>query len=65
VPPGPDLDLVAKLVAELDCPVIAEGRYSTPDLFAAALAAGAHAVVVGGAITDPGQITGRFLAAVR
>lgn len=65
VPPGPDLDLVAKLVAELDCPVIAEGRYSTPELFAAALAAGAHAVVVGGAITDPGQITGRFLAAIR
>ena len=65
VPSGPDLDLVAKLVAELDCPVIAEGRYSTPELFAAALAAGAHAVVVGGAITDPGQITGRFLAAAR
>ena len=31
VPSGPDLDLVAKLVAELDCPVIAEGRYSTPE----------------------------------
>lgn len=62
-PREPDLDLVAALVAELDCPVIAEGRFATPELFAAALAAGAHAVVVGGAITDPGQITARFLAA--
>ena len=54
---------MAELAKRLDCPVIAEGRFATPELFAAALAAGAHAVVVGGAITDPGQITRRFLAA--
>ncbi|MEJ3653691.1 putative N-acetylmannosamine-6-phosphate 2-epimerase [Actinomycetes bacterium KLBMP 9759] len=63
VPPGPDLELVTALVSKLDCPVVAEGRYSTPELFRAALDAGAHAVVVGGAITDPTLITARFLEA--
>ncbi|WP_232665739.1 N-acetylmannosamine-6-phosphate 2-epimerase [Pseudonocardia sp. TRM90224] len=63
VPPGPDLELVAALAGKLDCPVVAEGRYSTPELFRAALDAGAHTVVVGGAITDPALITARFLAA--
>lgn len=64
VPAGPDLELVASLAAELDCPVIAEGRITTPELMRAAYDAGAHAVVVGGAITDPGLITRRFLEAV-
>lgn len=64
VPGGPDLDLVAALVAALDCPVIAEGRFGTPALFRAALDAGAHAVVVGQSITDPGVITGTFLRGV-
>ncbi|MFC4950455.1 N-acetylmannosamine-6-phosphate 2-epimerase [Pseudonocardia sp. GCM10023141] len=63
VPAGPDLALVAALVAALDCPVIAEGRFGTPELFRAALDAGAHAVVVGQSITDPGVITGNFLQA--
>lgn len=44
--------------------MIAEGRITTPELMRAAYDAGAHAVVVGGAITDPGQITRRFLEAV-
>lgn len=63
VPDGPDLELVAALVAALDCPVIAEGRIGTPALFRAALDAGAHAVVVGQSITDPGVITEKFLRA--
>ncbi|MDF5757656.1 N-acetylmannosamine-6-phosphate 2-epimerase [Spongiactinospora sp. TRM90649] len=63
VPGGPDLELVAELAGALDCPVIAEGRYSTPELFRAALDAGAHAVVIGTAITDPAAITARFLRA--
>jgi N-acylglucosamine-6-phosphate 2-epimerase len=64
VPPDPDLDLVASLVAELDCPVLAEGRYATPDAVRAALDEGAFAVVVGAAITDPVALTRRFVAAL-
>jgi N-acylglucosamine-6-phosphate 2-epimerase len=62
-PADPDLELVRRLAAELRCPVIAEGRYSTPEHVAAAFEAGAHAVVVGTAITDPLELTRRFAAA--
>ncbi len=62
-PTGPDLELVAALAARLDCPVLAEGRYATPDDVRAAFAAGAFAVVVGSAITEPVALTRRFAAA--
>ena len=62
-PEEPDLELVGRLAAELDCPVLAEGRYSTPTQVAAALDAGAFAVVVGTAITDPAALTRRLAAA--
>jgi N-acylglucosamine-6-phosphate 2-epimerase len=62
-PPGPDLELVAQLAAELDCPVLAEGRYGSPEAVRAAFEAGAFAVVVGTAITDPLALTRRFAAA--
>jgi N-acylglucosamine-6-phosphate 2-epimerase len=62
-PAGPDLELVAALVAELDCPVLAEGRIATPDQARAAFEAGAFAVVVGTAITDPVALTRGFAAA--
>ena len=58
---APDIALVAEL-ADAGVPVIAEGRYRTPDHVAAAFAAGARAVVVGGAITDPIAITARLVA---
>lgn len=60
---GPDLALVRKLVHAVDCPVIAEGRYATPRHVAAAFAAGAAAVVVGAAITDPIALTRRLVGA--
>ena len=60
---GPDLALVAALAAELDCPVLAEGRIATPDQARAAFEAGAFAVVVGTAITDAVALTRRFAAA--
>ena len=60
----PDLELVASLVAALDIPVFAEGRYHNPGLARDALDAGAHAVVVGGAITRPQWIAGRFVDAL-
>jgi N-acylglucosamine-6-phosphate 2-epimerase len=63
-PDGPDLDLLADLVKHCHRPVIAEGRYDTPALAARALALGAHAVVVGTAITNPREIARRFVAAM-
>ena len=63
VPEQPDLELVRRLAAALDCPVVAEGRYASPELVRAAFQAGAHAVVVGTAITDPLTLTRRFAAA--
>lgn len=62
---GPDLELVARLAARnLPIPVIAEGRIQTPEQARAALEAGAFAVVVGGAITRPQQITQWFAQAM-
>jgi N-acylglucosamine-6-phosphate 2-epimerase len=65
IPAGPDLELVAALAARLDCPVLAEGRIATPDQARAAFGAGAFAVVVGTAITDPVALTRGFAAAAR
>ena len=61
-PPVPDFDLLKQLAAaRLPIPVIAEGRISTPAQAAQALALGAFAVVVGGAITRPQWITAQFV----
>lgn len=62
---APDLALVRVLAARLRVPVIAEGRIATPEQARAALDAGAWAVVVGGAITRPQQITERFAMALK
>ncbi|WP_119320016.1 N-acetylmannosamine-6-phosphate 2-epimerase [Capsulimonas corticalis] len=61
---GPDLELATRLAAELKRPLFAEGRIHTPEQARAALDAGAFAVIVGGAITRPQQITERFARAV-
>lgn len=61
----PDLDLVRRLAGRLRVPLIAEGRIATPEQARAALDGGAWAVIVGGAITRPQQITERFARAVR
>lgn len=61
---GPDLELVARLAARLKVPLLAEGRYHTPQQVVQAFTAGATAVVVGGAITRPQEITRRFVAAI-
>jgi N-acylglucosamine-6-phosphate 2-epimerase len=61
---GPDIALVGALVDALDCPVIAERGYWTVEHARAAMAAGAHAVVIGTAIVDPTAITRRFADAI-
>lgn len=57
--------LLRQMVAELSLPVIAEGGFDTPEKARRALEAGAHAVVVGSAITRPQWITARFVAGLR
>ncbi len=61
---GPDLALVEQLAAGLTVPLLAEGRFSLPAQVQQALALGALAVVVGGAITRPQQITRWFVDAL-
>ncbi|MEU0150849.1 N-acetylmannosamine-6-phosphate 2-epimerase [Micromonospora fulviviridis] len=63
-PDGPDLDLLARLVGLLPVPVLAEGRYRDAGQISRAFAAGAHAVVVGNAVTSPLWITRRLVTAV-
>ncbi|MEU7934630.1 nitronate monooxygenase [Micromonospora echinofusca] len=60
---GPDLTLLARLAGVLTVPVIAEGRYRSAEQIGAAFAAGAHAVVVGNAVTSPLWITRRLVPA--
>lgn len=62
---GPDLELLTAIRAEVSgVPLIAEGRIHTPAQARQALDAGAHAVVVGTAITHPASITGWFKEAL-
>lgn len=60
----PNYELVRQMVAALPCPVIAEGRIHMPEQAKKMLDIGAHAVVVGGAITRPLEIATRFMKAV-
>jgi len=63
-PTDPDVDLVRRLAADLDCPVVAEGRIRSPEDVRAVCDAGAFAVVVGHAITDPMHLTARLVGAI-
>lgn len=63
--PEGDFALLRAVLAAVTMPVIAEGNVDTPERAARCLALGAHAVVVGGAITRPQQITRRFTDAIR
>ena len=56
---------IADLVSLSRVPVIAEGRIQSPEDAAAAMSAGAFAVIVGTAITKPQEITRRFASAVQ
>jgi N-acylglucosamine-6-phosphate 2-epimerase len=60
-PTSPDIDLVKSCSSHCSVPVIAEGRFNTPELVQQAFAAGAWSVCVGSAITDPWHSTKRFI----
>lgn len=62
---GPDFELVEKLVSSVSIPVIAEGKIHTPEQAKKMLSLGAHAVVVGGAITRPLEIARRFYNGIK
>jgi len=57
---GPDIALIEALAKAVSVPIVAEGRFEQPEQLELAFAAGAHAVVVGTAITNPREITRRF-----
>ncbi len=61
--PGPDLATLASFLESTRLPVLAEGRYSSPEDLRHALMIGASAVVVGAALNDPVRTTARFLSA--
>jgi N-acylglucosamine-6-phosphate 2-epimerase len=61
---GPDAQLISTLVRETRTPVVAEGKIGTPLAARRALDLGAHAVVVGSAITRPQLITRLFAEAL-
>ncbi|HEY9787027.1 MAG TPA: N-acetylmannosamine-6-phosphate 2-epimerase [Candidatus Obscuribacterales bacterium] len=61
---GPNMELLKELIAHLSVPVILEGRVWHPAEVTQAFALGAHAVVVGSAITRPQLITARFVKAI-
>jgi N-acylglucosamine-6-phosphate 2-epimerase len=64
VPELPDLDLVKACSSHCAVPVIAEGRFNSPELVSQAFDAGAWSVCVGSAITDPWLSTKRFIKAI-
>ncbi|RDW20805.1 N-acetylmannosamine-6-phosphate 2-epimerase [Oceanobacillus chungangensis] len=61
---GPDIELVRELCKQSNYPVIAEGRISTPEEAVLLLEIGAHAVIVGSAISRPKLITEQFTKAI-
>ncbi|MGB4136812.1 MAG: N-acetylmannosamine-6-phosphate 2-epimerase [Microbacterium sp.] len=62
VPTAPDFALISSLRSQIDVPVVAEGRIWTPSDVRTAFEAGAWAVVVGTAVTNPLKITERLVA---
>lgn len=60
-----DFQFIKELLDAVTIPVIAEGNVETPEMAKRCLDVGCHAVVVGGAITRPKQITERFITAMK
>ncbi|MBU9722345.1 MULTISPECIES: N-acetylmannosamine-6-phosphate 2-epimerase [Bacillaceae] len=59
------LEILKQMVDHISIPVIAEGNFDTPEKAKKALELGAHAVVVGSAITRPKSITEKFVHAIK
>jgi len=59
-----DFRLLKEIINSVSVPVIAEGNILTPEMAVRCLELGAHAVVVGSAITRPQKITKMFTDAI-
>jgi len=62
---GPNYELAKAILAQCRAPLLAEGKIHTPQEARKMLDLGATAVVVGGAITRPKEITERFVREIR
>lgn len=62
--PGPPIALIRDLARAVPVPIIAEGHFKTPQQCVEALEAGAHAVVVGTALTAPEVVMAEFVQAM-
>lgn len=62
---GPDFALLEELIRISSVPIFAEGRFWTREEARRAIDLGASFVVVGTAITNPREITARFVAAMK
>ena len=60
-----DYAFIHELSEKCPAKIIAEGHIHYPEQAKKALEAGAFALVVGGAITRPAEITSRFVSAIR
>ncbi len=60
----PDFDLLSAVVRAVNVPVIAEGHIQTPTEAQKCFALGAHAIVIGSAITRPAELAQRFVRAI-
>jgi N-acylglucosamine-6-phosphate 2-epimerase len=56
-----DFSFLKNVCKAVSIPVIAEGNIMSPEMLKRAFEIGVHAVVVGGAITRPQQITAKFV----
>jgi N-acylglucosamine-6-phosphate 2-epimerase len=61
---GPDFDLLEAVIRAVHVPVIAEGHIYTLAEARACFALGAHAIVIGTAISRPVELTQRFAQAI-
>lgn len=59
-----DFALLKVILDHISVPIFAEGNVHTPEAAKRCLDLGCHAVVVGGAITRPQQITQRFVQSI-
>jgi N-acylglucosamine-6-phosphate 2-epimerase len=64
-PSGPDFELLMASLKQVRIPVVLEGRVWNPGEVSQAMQLGAHAVVVGSAVTRPHEITKRFVGALK
>lgn len=60
-----DFEFLKEVVKSVQKPVVAEGNIMTPEMMKTSFELGSYAVVVGGAITRPQQITACFAEAVK